>query len=161
MEGEWAIADANNSGSMECTSASFDGADPVPKKAKQCYCDDKREYTTVEMAKTVMEMHSEEAAISATEAEVLASVAGGHHHHHEDEDEDEDEDHEKEEGEGKHHGDEDDDDDDEDHEEGHDEEHEEEEHEHDEMEHEAHGCGVCKHLHRKKAAAIKRKEVEK
>lgn len=176
LQGEWAIADANNSGSMECTSATFEGADPAPNKAKQCFCDDRREFTTVEMMKTVQELHREESAIAATEAEALAWAAGegGHHHHHEakhhddgdDDEEEEGEHHEEEEEEGEHHGDDDDDEDDDDHHGGghgggKDEEHEEDEHEHDEMEHEGHECGVCEHIHRKNTAALKRKEIAK
>ena len=36
------IVDANNTGTVTCTSDTFDGADPSPDTAKQCFCDDKK-----------------------------------------------------------------------------------------------------------------------
>jgi hypothetical protein len=44
LENPFAIIDANNTGTMTCSSDSFEDADPSPETAKQCFCDDKRQF---------------------------------------------------------------------------------------------------------------------
>lgn len=40
----FAINDANNTKSIQCTSSNFEMADPLPNGAKQCYCDEQKKF---------------------------------------------------------------------------------------------------------------------
>ena len=53
MEAGFAIVDSGNSGSISCTSESFANADPAPKDAKQCFCDERKTFTSPETIGTI------------------------------------------------------------------------------------------------------------
>jgi hypothetical protein len=42
LSDSFTLVDANGTGSVSCTSDSFEGADPIPDFAKQCFCDDRK-----------------------------------------------------------------------------------------------------------------------
>ena len=64
------IVDANNTGSVSCTSDSFQGADPAPEFAKQCFCDDRKSFTTISEMNSIIEYYRSESSISTTESEI-------------------------------------------------------------------------------------------
>lgn len=47
LSDSFTIVDANGTGSVSCTSDSFEGADPLPDYPKQCFCDDRKQFTSV------------------------------------------------------------------------------------------------------------------
>lgn len=42
LSDSFTLVDANGTGTVSCTSDSFEGADPIPEFAKQCFCDDRK-----------------------------------------------------------------------------------------------------------------------
>lgn len=70
LESGFAIIDANNTGSVSCSSDSFEGSDPSPETAKQCFCDDKKHFTTQSDAMTIMDYWRSQNTLSQTESEI-------------------------------------------------------------------------------------------
>lgn len=66
----YAIVDANGSGSVACTSESFSNADPAPNTAKQCFCDDRKQFTPPQNIKTIMSYWREQNLLLTTETEI-------------------------------------------------------------------------------------------
>jgi hypothetical protein len=78
----WAVNSANSSGKIICSSSSFEGTDPLPEKAKQCFCDDSSQHVTSEAILWVKDYWRNKAleekarlAKIKIEAEAIANVA--------------------------------------------------------------------------------------
>jgi hypothetical protein len=53
--GYWTINSANNTGNISCSASSFEMADPIPGKPKQCYCDENSQKSDEETVQYVKE----------------------------------------------------------------------------------------------------------
>ena len=70
LEAGFAITDAAGGGSVSCSSESFKNADPAPGTAKQCFCDDRKTFTSPEAITTVMDYWTEQTMYSSAETEI-------------------------------------------------------------------------------------------
>jgi hypothetical protein len=69
------IVDANNTGSVSCTSDSFEGADPTPEYPKQCFCDDRKQFTSLSEMYNIQDYYRSESMISSTESEIVTVMS--------------------------------------------------------------------------------------
>lgn len=74
QENPFAITDANNTGTLTCSSDSFEDADPSPEVAKQCFCDDKRRFMQARDVANVQEYWRMTMMMSQTEYEIETVV---------------------------------------------------------------------------------------
>jgi hypothetical protein len=70
LESGFTIVDSNQTGSVACTSDSFEGADPSPDTAKQCFCDDKKYYTSANDIATITDYYRQATKLATTESEI-------------------------------------------------------------------------------------------
>lgn len=70
LEQGFAIVDASGQGSVSCSSESFANADPAPSTAKQCFCDDRKTFTSPESIKTVTSYWAEQTMFMTAETEI-------------------------------------------------------------------------------------------
>ena len=66
----FAIYDSGAGGSTTCTSESFKNADPAPNGPKQCFCDDKKTFTTTENIASIMDYWVEQHTLMTSESEI-------------------------------------------------------------------------------------------
>jgi len=74
QENPFAVTDANNTGTMTCSSDSFEDADPSPEVAKQCFCDDKRKFLSAHDVGNIQEYWRQTMLMSQTEVEIQTVV---------------------------------------------------------------------------------------
>lgn len=74
FESGFTIIDANNTGTVSCTSDSFEGADPSPETAKQCFCDDKKQFVSYQEVLTIQDFYRAQNTLSTTETEIATIV---------------------------------------------------------------------------------------
>lgn len=67
---DYTLVDANGTGTVSCTSDSFEGADPLPEYAKQCFCDDRKTFTSVSEMYSIQDYYRSESVVHATEYEM-------------------------------------------------------------------------------------------
>jgi len=65
-------------GSISCSSEYFKNADPAPNAAKQCFCDDRKTFTTTETISTIMEYWHEQSLFSSEESEIKIVSSESH-----------------------------------------------------------------------------------
>lgn len=73
LEQGYAIVDANNTGVVSCSSDMFEGADPSPDTAKQCFCDDKKTFTSHSELLTQQDYWRQETYLSTYETEITTA----------------------------------------------------------------------------------------
>lgn len=70
LELGYAILDAGAGGSTTCTSESFKNADPAPNAPKQCFCDDRKTFTSSENIPSIMDYWIEQSLLTTSESEI-------------------------------------------------------------------------------------------
>jgi hypothetical protein len=75
QENPFAVADTNNTGTMTCTSDSFEGADPSPDTAKECFCDDKRYFLRQPDFLNIQEYWRDSMMVSQTDVEIQQVIS--------------------------------------------------------------------------------------
>lgn len=74
MENPFDVVDANNTGTVTCSSDSFEGVDPSPETAKQCFCDDKRTFLKNPDVLNIQDYWRQSMMVSQTETEIQTVV---------------------------------------------------------------------------------------
>lgn len=74
LENGFAVLDSNNTGTVSCSSDSFEGADPAPDAAKQCFCDDRKTFTSQADLVTLQEYWRQQTTLSTTESEIQTII---------------------------------------------------------------------------------------
>jgi hypothetical protein len=70
LELGYAILDGGAGGSTTCTSESFKNADPAPNAPKQCFCDDRKVFTSSENIGSIMDYWVEQSLLTTSESEI-------------------------------------------------------------------------------------------
>ena len=70
LELGYAILDAGAGGSTTCTSEAFKNADPAPNAPKQCFCDDRKTFTSSENIASIMDYWVEQSMLTTSESEI-------------------------------------------------------------------------------------------
>jgi len=66
----FAILDGGAGGSTTCSSESFKNADPAPNAPKQCFCDDRKTFTSSENIGSIMDYWVEQSLLTTSESEI-------------------------------------------------------------------------------------------